>query len=332
MNYSQLTKKIDKGEIGPLYLFHGMERFLIDEVINKIIARLTNKDNKMFNLTTVDASNADISVIADNARTLPFMGDMRVLIVKGIDEMKNAEREKILISYCSSPSLSTCLIFTAGKIDLRKKFYAVIAKSGEVVQFSRQYETRVMQWLYKRAGDFNLKITEGARRYMLEIVGNDLQKLNNELEKVITYIGDEKIIKRDDVEAVVGYIKTDSIFDLTDAIGEKNLEKGLRYLNNIFSHGEPPLRILSMIVRQFRLIWQAKVYKEMGYSSSEISKKIKVMPYFIGKVLEQSGKFDAEELKLAFYSMLHKDLELKTSDNPPHIVLESLILDLCRTT
>ena len=331
MNYSQLIKKIDKGEIGPLYLFHGVERFLIDEVISKIIARLTNKDNKMFNLTTVDASNADISVIVDNAQTLPFIGDMRVLIVKGIDEMKNVEGEKMIISYCSSPSLSTCLIFTAGKIDLRKKIYTVIGKSGEVVQFNRQYENRVMDWLYKRVGDFNLKITEGARRFLIEIVGNDLQKLNNELEKIITYIGDKRIINRDDVEAVVGYIKTDSIFALTDAIGEKNVEKGLRYLNNLFAHGEPPLRILSMIVRQFRLMWQAKVYKEMGYSSSEISKKIKVIPYFIGRILEQSGKFDAEELKLCFYKMLNSDLELKTSDSPPHIILDSLILDLCRT-
>ncbi|MBI5183175.1 MAG: DNA polymerase III subunit delta [Nitrospinae bacterium] len=329
MNYSELIKKIDKGEIGPLYLFHGVERFLIDEAINKIIARLTNKDNKIFNLTTVDAHDADISVIIDNARTLPFLGDRRVLIIKGIDEIKNLEGEDMLISYCSSPSLSTCLIFIAGKIDLRKRLYAVITKNGEVVHFNRQYENQVMSWLYKRVGDFNLKITEEARRSLWEMVGNDLQRLNNELEKIITYIGDKTIIRRDDVEEVVGYIKVDSIFELTDAIGEKNVEKGLGYLHNIFSHGEPPLKILIMIIRQFRLVWQAKVYKEMGYSPSDIAKRIKVMPYLISRIIEQSRRFDEEELKLGFYKMLGRDIELKTSDSSPLMILESLILDLC---
>src|SRR3989304_8019911 len=136
MNYSELIKNIEKGKIEPLYLFYGEEGFLIDEAVKKIVSVIVEPSNRDFNLEFLRGGETSCEEIISKAQTLPFMGEKRVVIVKDIDEIKASGAER-LMEYCSNPSPSTCLIFTANKIDGRNKLHTTLSKNGITVQFNR---------------------------------------------------------------------------------------------------------------------------------------------------------------------------------------------------
>ena len=149
------------------------------------------------------------------------------------------------------------------------------------------------------------------------------------MEKIFLYSGKKKSIDSDTVQLVAGNPKADSIFDLAESIGEKSIDNSLSKMENLLSRGALPLQTLGMITRQFRLIWQAKALTKKKVSPAEISSKIGVHPYFVGKIISQAGKFTRENLIYTFERLLQADVELKSSARSPILIMESLVIDLC---
>ena len=331
MNYSELIKNIEKGWLNPLYLFYGDEGFLIDEAVKKIVSVIVEPSNKDFNLEFLRGGETTCEEIVSKAQTLPFMGERRAVIVKGIDEIKVSGVER-LIEYCSNPSPTTTLILTGHKIDGRDKLYNTILKNGVVIQFKSLYEKDTTGWVMKIAKESGYRIDNNAKDYLLSIVGSNLQRLKNELEKVFTFKGSNKDIKIDDIKLMVEDTKIESIFAFTDSIGSKNINKAFKFLDKMFSQGEMPEKIVGMIARQFRLILLTKVYRENGAPSSEIPAKAGFAPFLLEGYLKQADKYTLTELKDSFYKVQAADVKIKTSDISKKIIIEKLIFDLCSSS
>lgn len=328
MNYSELIKNIEKGIINPLYLFYGDEGFLIDEAVKKIVSVIVEPSNKDFNLEFLRGGETSCEEIVSKAQTLPFMGERRAVIVKGIDEIKVSGVER-LMEYCSNPSPTTTLILTGHKIDGRDKLHSTISKNGVVVQFKPLYEKDTAGWVMRIVKGEGYRIDNDAKDYLISIVGNNLQRLKNELEKVFTYKGSNKDIKIDDIKLLVEDTKIESIFAFTDSIGSKNINKALRLLEKMISQGEMPEKIISMITRQFRLILLTKVYRERGAASSEIPAKAGFAPFLLEGYLKQAVKYTLIELKDSFYKVQMADVKIKSSDISKRMIIEKLIFELC---
>ena len=331
MNYSELIKNIEKGWLNPLYLLYGDEGFLIDEAVKKIVSIIVEPSNRDFNLEVLRGGETSGEETVSKALTLPFMGERRVVIVKGVDDLKVSGAER-LIEYCSNPSPATTLILTGHKIDGRGKLYATISENGVVVQFKSLYEKDTTGWVMKIVKDAGYVIDNYARDYLISIVGNNLQRLKNELEKVFTYKGNDKDIKIDDIKLLVEDTKIESIFTFTDSIGSKNVNKALKFLDKMFSQGEMPEKIIGMITRQFRLILLTKVYQERGASPSEIPAKAGFSPFLLDGYLKQTSKYTLMELKDSFYKVQKADIQIKSSDIYKKIIIEKLIFDLCSSS
>ena len=123
-----------------------------------------------------------------------------------------------------------------------------------------------------------------------EMVGNDLSEVYQELSKMVSFVGTRKEIEVDDVESVVSRVRPHSIFELTEAIGMKNCPKALILLDRMLEGGEPPLRILTMVVRQFRHLWIAREMQDGGSRSPEIAKALGIPGFLAGKFLPQVRK------------------------------------------
>ena len=338
MNYSELIKNIEKGKIEPLYLFYGEEGFLIDEAVKKIASMVVEPSNRDFNLDILRGSETNYAEIINKAQTLPFMGERRVVIAKDIDGMKGGGAER-LIEYCLNPSPATCLISTAHKIDGRNKLHSTLSKNGITVQFNRLNKRDAANWITKKVNEAGYSIDIDAREYLLEVVGNNLQRLKNELEKVFTYKGpppsppskggERGGIKTDDIKTLVEDTKVETIFAFTDSIGSKDINKALRLLEKMISQGEMPEKIISMITRQFRLILLTKVYRERGAASSEIPAKAGFAPFLLEGYLKQAAKYTLIELKDSFYKVQMADLKIKSSDISKRMIIEKLIFELC---
>lgn len=333
MNCQELLYKVNKGQLDNVYLFYGKENFLIDNTLKNIIDLIIDPSHSAFNLEKAYARDVTPYQIVNMAQTLPLLGGKRVVIIKDIHELKDSN-EKGLLSYIKSPSPAVCLIFTSNKpdkINTRKKIYAALTKYGNAVEFKKLYNNQVITWIHQNAKQQGITIHKDASAHLVSSLGNNLQSIDSELKKIITYIGDKKTITLTDVKTVICGIdiKNDTIFSLTDAIGEKNLKKSLACLNRLIRQKESPQMILSMITRQFRLLLLTKTLQEKCCADKEIIAKLKIKPFLLKKLKIQGHEFTIQELENCFYSILNTDIALKTTDRHPKMVIESLILDIC---
>lgn len=326
MRYSELIQELEKGRVSNLYLFYGEEAYLRDEAVKRVNDTILS--NRDFNYDLLYGSSTTAEEILTIAQTPPVFSPWRVLIVKEVDKLPEKELESLL-PYINNTSPSTCLIFIGEKADMRKRFFSALKEKGVVIQFHPLFEGQIAGWIRSRVKELGFKIDDKAIEVLKEEVGTSLGLLDNELKKISLYTAGKGNIGEEDVLKVVGGSRTKTIFNLTEAIGDKKVEEAIKILRKILNEGEEPLKILSMITRQIRLIHRALALKEAGFPPEEIKGRIGISPRFFGAFFGQLQKHTRNGLLNAFKRIQRADLELKTTGKGRVRILESLVLDLC---
>jgi len=328
LKYREFVHAIDTGQIRSVYYLYGDEPYLMEKCIRQIQERLVTPDMRDFNLNVFYGTEAKGDEIAEAAATLPMFADWRVVVVKKADALSASSLEA-LSSYVCNPSPSTCLVLQGEKIDQRRKFFAEIRKNGELVEFKRLYENQLAAFIRGEASLRGKKIEPAAAEMLIYLVGNNLQELVSELEKAIIYVGADAEIKVSHVRSVVSDTRVNSVFELTDALGEKKLEKALRSLVTLLDDGEAPLLVLAMIARHFRQLWKVRELLDKRTPSQEIGKAAGIHPYFLKGILAQATNFSVAELHEIFKKIFEIDGALKTGGAKASVLLEKLLLEVC---
>ncbi|MDO9529029.1 MAG: DNA polymerase III subunit delta [Syntrophales bacterium] len=250
-----------------------------------------------------------------------------------------------------------CLILTTDySVDKRKKLFKVISDIGVVLGFSRVKNEKMQKMLLKDAaeellGGSGKKLTPEAFLALERKTGFNIRQFRGAVEKLITYTGDRPVITGQDVQDVTGRTKEDSIFDLTSALTEKNIGKALLTLKELLDQGVHHLMVLTMIIREIRLLIHAKLFlrsktlpsfhPEMDYNRfqqtvypaiKEYSKGSMLVgqhPYVIYNALKNSERFSYEELGGYLETLVDVDVALKTTGKNPKLMLERLLADIC---
>ncbi len=328
MKAEDLTKAVDRGDICPLYYLHGEETYLAERAVKRLIARLVPEEMRDFNLNVYFGNETTGEQIAACAQTLPMFAEWRVVQVKNADKLSAASLEA-LIPCIQDPSPSTCLIFQGEKIDQRKKFFSEFKKKGELVEFKRLYENQLIPFLRAEAVNLGKKLQPAAAEMLLYLSGSNLQELVSQLEKTALYVGKKDEIDVADVKAVVSDTRVDSVFELANSLGEKNLCKALRNLHTLLGDGEAPLLILAVLSRHFRQIWKVRELLEKKTQTQEIGKLAGINPYFLQGIIKQARNFAVPQLKGIFGMFFDLDLALKSSGGKPSLLLERFVMDVC---
>jgi DNA polymerase III subunit delta len=327
--YEDLIKSLKQGKIFPLYLFFGEEEFLIQEAIDLIISKAVDPGARDFNFNTVYCKGSSGNEIVNLAQTFPFMSERRLVIAKEIEALKAADLDE-LISYLGSPSPTTCLLMIANQPRYDKKsVIAPVEANGAVVRFYSILDRDVLSWIDNWARQHGLSIHRDAAQYVWQILGNDLQAITNELQKVTIYIKDRKNITFDDVKVVVGDFRDYTPFDLADALGKKNREKAFLILSRLIQEGEQPVGILASIAWNFRRLMRAKAMEAAGSGYDEIKKKMNVIFHQSASFQEQMRGYTLKELQGVFDVLITADRAIKSSGIGGRLVLERMILRLC---
>jgi DNA polymerase-3 subunit delta len=328
MKPDEFAKSVEKGEIAPLYYFHGDEPYLIERAVKRLMGLAVSPDSRDFNLDIYYGKECKGDEIATAAQTLPMFAERRVVLVRRSSEIPAPALEK-LTEYVSDPSPSTCLIFEGEKIDQRKKFFLEIKKKGVLVEFKRLYENQLAPFIREEATAYGKKVEPAALEMLIYLVGNNLQELAAEMEKVATFIGSRDVIRMADIREIVSDTKVDTVFELADGLGRKETGKALRSLNTILRDGEAPLMILAMLTRHFRQLWRVKELCEKRVPTQDISKATGINPYFMKGIVEQARNYRLSEFKGIFDRLFETDLALKTSGGKPANLMECLVMDIC---
>lgn len=328
MNVFELEKELDRGKILPLYFLHGEETYLMDEAQKRIQSLCLEPKIRDFNYDLFLGGETSPERIIDAAKTLPMMAPWRLVVVKDA-HLFTTNQVKTLISYCEKPSSSTCLILLGENLGPWKGYRKVLEKQGRVVLFVHPSGNLLTRYIVRGAKQMGKEISSEAAEVVGEMVGNHLGEIYQEIDKLASYVGQRREIGVDDVDAVIARVRTHTVFDLTRAMGMKNCPDALRILDQMLESGEPHLRILTMIVRQFRLIWMAKEMRSLGARDRDIGKALGIPVFFLQGFLAQLKNFTSKDLAEGYRCLFETDIALKSRSTSKRILLENLIISLC---
>ena len=329
MKPDEFAKSLQKGDIGPLYYFHGDEPYLIERGVKGLLSRTVSPDSRDFNLEIFYGKECKGDEIAAASQTLPMFADLRVVLVKRSGELTSAALE-ILTEYVTDPSPSTCLIFEGEKIDQRKRFFLEFKKRGNLVEFKRLYENQLGPFIREEGAAYGKKVEAAAAEMLVYLAGNNLQEIAAEVGKVATYIGARDTITVADIREIASDTKVDSIFELTNSLGERDTAKALRSLNTLLRDGQEPLQILFMFTRHFRQLWQVREMIEKKITQKEMSVRLGMKSdFFMPGLIKQAKNFSRPLFKEIFELLFKTDLALKTSGGKSVSLLECLVMDIC---
>ncbi len=326
MKYPELVNRIKAGKIDTLYHFTGEEDFLKEEAWRKISSILIPHDLKSFNLSLLYGSETSAVEIINEASTLPINSEKRLLVVFDIHKLSPFYKD-VLLSYLPKLPHFTCLILISPKLTSKTKFYSALDKLATTVDFRRLYDDQIPAWVQAKVKEYGKRIETGALQILHNYVGNNLSDLASEIEKLVMYVGDQERISSSDAELVVGQSKNYNIFQLNDAIGERQCRKALEILKEVFLLGEKPGTVIFRLAEHLeRLIRTKNFVPQKGASLASI---LKVHPYFVKKYPSQAGNFSQEELERGLVLLYQTDVGLRSSLMPDGILMEILVYKLC---
>jgi DNA polymerase-3 subunit delta len=327
-NSQRLSDSIARGEIYPLYFFHGDETYLIDEAMVALEMAAIGEGLRDFNLNTFYGQEADPSQIRDAVETLPMMSKVRLVVIKDAQELSEKDWD-LLMPLIDEPVPSTALICIASKVDKRKKYMKRFLEGGIVIEFKRPFENQIPDWIRSIARKHDLKLGSDAVDLIHQLVGSNLSDINAEIKKLAGYVGEKKQAGVDEVLQVVSRVRLDSVFDLTDAIGQNDRVRALDCLVNLLENGQNEVGVLALISRHVRILKLVSDGLKEGLSGGRLSSRAGVAPYFLKSYVDQSQRWNVRKTETTFKALLDTDRALKSSPVAAHIWLENFIIQTC---
>lgn len=336
------------------YLLHGNDEFTCREHLKK----LSQQGNFEYNQDTYYGGEADLTTITTTCNTLPFLSDQRLVILIGLPKRRRGEDswetkqsleisskpkkgkkgsknraetragfEKSLAEYIPQlPETTDLILVVDEELTASSPLLKAATAYGKVIQCTLPKGAAVENWINRRASSLGVKITSDATSLLANFIGNQLRLLANELEKLTTYVGPGATITVEDVRLLSSQVQEARIFDLTDALAQRNRKQALDILHDLLSDGEPPLKLISTIISQVRSLLLVKELAGEGLRVSQIVSATGMAPFVAEKALRQIGKFSPAQLENAYRDLLTTDAALKRSRMTPEMALDFLVV------
>lgn len=318
----RIIHHIKEGTFQPFYLLFGEERYLKNQYTGKLKDALAGDDE--MNTHFYEGKGVPVGEIIDLAETMPFLAPRRVIFLKDSGLFKSGG--EMLAEYLSTPNETTFFVFTESEVDKRSKLYKTVSSKGCAVEFGVQDESTLKRWVAGILAKEGKKVTESTVHHFLEKTGMDMQNIQTELEKLISYCLDRDVVTTDDVDAICTTRITDHIFDMVEATARKQTSRALGLYYDLLALKCSPLYILSMLSRQYNHLLLTKEMKSRGFSDRDIASKIGVPPFAVGKYASQASHYKASELRRMVERCVQTDADIKSGRIIDKIGVELLIL------
>ncbi|MBK35756.1 MAG: DNA polymerase III subunit delta [Gemmatimonadetes bacterium] len=324
-----LRQQLAEGRAAPVYLLHGPDDYEREELVDKITSSVLDESTRTFNYDLLIGADLDVGDAVNRITAFPMMAERRVVIIRRIEEVAEAAARGFL-PVVSSPVESTVLVFTADKIDGRRKFFQELKKSAIEVEFRLPYENELPRWITDRAGKIGKQIEPEAVHLLALSLGPRPRELANELEKLDIHTGDQETIKAEDVAWIVGASRDASVFDFVDAVGRAEGARALGILQRLVEQGDHPVWALAMLVRHFGHLRKTRWLLDSNLPRKDYASKLKVSPFTVEKYVEQAEHLSESFLWRAYDSLLQTDDRLKSRSRTPYVTLSRTVVELCK--
>jgi len=327
-----------------IYLIHGADSFRAREKLNELIAEFRKKDSGNANLDIFGAEEIDIKKIKVAAETLGFLSPLRTVVIKDLFAGKSEAKKPIadfVLLQAKKKNGADFIFFESQEI---KKSHSpassgwnALAKAGKAFKFDLLGSGELMNYILDKFKKEKIKINPGAAAKLALYVGDDLWRMNAEIEKLILLKTDlnsqeqkNTVIADEDIEAIVKSDLPVVIFSTTDALINRNKKQALNLLASHLEKGDEPLYLFSMFVSQFRNLLKIKDIMEKNKISQpeEIARILKLHPFVVKKNIPAALKFNYEYLKKIYKRLLRFDFLIKKGRLDPKTALEMIVIEV----
>ncbi|MFC7372517.1 DNA polymerase III subunit delta [Fictibacillus iocasae] len=338
LSVDDLKKHIKNGNLSPLYLISGTEDHIINEALSAFSASL-GEGEKDFNYSVYDYYDTPIQTVVEDAETMPFIGERRIVILKNAifltgakDKSKVEHHFPAFEAYINEPVEYTVFVIVAPyeKLDERKKIVKLLKKEAQVMPAAPLSVDEARKWMRQKAASLSITIENDATELLLVRLGANLASLRSEIEKMALYAGEHGTVTKETVEQLVPKTLDDDIFGLVDDIVKGQNEEALRTMYDLLKQNYEPIQILALVARQFRIIFGVKELSKKGYGEKQMASALKIHPYAAKLALRQAGKFNEKSLRMLLDRLAECDYEMKTGKMDKVLILELLIVQIAR--
>lgn len=306
----QLVEDIKNKKIKPIYFLMGEEPYYIDKLSGFIEDCVLSEEEKGFNQMVIYGRDTSIDEIVSNAKRFPMMAEYQVLIVKEAQDLSRTIEQ--LVDYVKNPQPSTILVlnYKYKTIDKRKSLYKELKKIGVVFESKKLYENQVSDWIRRVLAPKKYTISPKAALMLVEFLGTDLSKINNELEKLQILLPQGTQITPEHIEENIGISKDFNNFELRKAIGERNILKAQRIVKYFGENPKdnPMVLTVGLLYNYFSQLLH--LHGLADKSPRNVASALRVNPYFVNEYLTATRNYSMKQVS---YSVsLLRDFDVKS--------------------
>ncbi len=323
-----LTQDIKDKNWKPVYLLYGDENYLKSQYKKLLKEGIVGEDD--MNYHYYEGKNIPIKQMIDLAETMPFFADYRLVLLENTGFFKSASEE--MVNYLKDKPDSTIFVFVEAEVDKRNRLYKLVKETGYVCELNTPSAKDLSNWLLKRIAAANKQITRNTMELFINLVGEDMHMLANELEKVIAYDIENPVITEEAVQLICTKRIEVKIFDLFSAMSEGDVHKTFGLYYELVESKEPYMRILYMLGRQFAQLLAVKSLRKQGYSPKDVVAKLGLRSDWVVRQLEKQGsRYSTAQLKRAVEECIANEEAVKTGNLPEQEAVEMILVRYGKT-
>ena len=296
---SEWKKKIFK----PVYWLEGEEDFFIDQVMDFAEHRILHESEASFNLTVFYGKDANWPDVINACCRYPMFAERQVVLLKEAQQMRDIDK---LESYIEKPLASTVFVvsYKEKKVDGRSRLAKLLKEKGVILTTKKMYDNLLPEWTSELIQSKGHSISQKALHLLVDHIGNDLNRIDNEINKVLVHLGNRKNITEDDIEKYVGVSKEYNPFELQDALAKKDISKAIRIIQ--YFEANPKAGPIQLILPTLYNLF-SKTYMLFGQSDKDeklVATNIGVNPFFIKDYMLAAKNYGYEGVENALL-LLH---------------------------
>ncbi len=332
---TSVWKSIRSGQIDPVYLIVGTESYFIEKTLDLLKDKLT--DGGELELTFFDLDEVPVEHVIDEADTIPFFSDRKLIIARNASFLKAAERGKekinhdlkILEAWLDHPPSSSVTIFVAPyeKLDERKKVTKLMKQHTVLIEAKSLQTNDLETWLMHEAKNFGKTIQLKAAQRLMEMAGTNLTQLSSEIEKMSLYLGStDAEITVELVEQMTARTLEQDAFKMLQSYLDGNVSVALSVYYDLLRQKEEPVALTALLASQIRFMIHVYYLQKKGYHAQQISKQLKAHPYRVKLLVEKRQQISEKRLLQVLGDLADIDLQLKTVSGNRERILEFFLM------
>jgi DNA polymerase III subunit delta len=322
-----IHKDLKKGKLLPVYYIFGEDSFNIDttlKLINDAINPLIKSD---FDKETFYGENKNLSEVLGIVTAFPFGSEKKLVVFKEFEKVKD---KKLLKDYSTSPAeFSVLVLIHNGTIsNLTSEPYSTLINNNCLFEAKELKGKNLLKWLVTYTESCNRIISEENAQMLIDMVGESRNLLESQLEKILIYQNDKKELTTESIQQVSSMLKQFTIFDLQNAIGERNKPKALQVAYNLLNNGSDPVFIIVMLNKYFTGLAKIPELKSKNIPDQQAARIVGTHPFFYKEYVKARNQFSDSQLIEVFQALLKADITIKTTNDDDKTIVTILISEL----